>query len=65
MNSIIKYALPWAAAVVGGLVFSALFSELLNGTDRETTLIMGSVLYLGFLIVLCTSVLASHLDKKR
>ncbi len=65
MNSIIKYALPGAAAVVGGLVFSALFSELLNGTDRETTLIMGSVLYLGFLIVLCTGVLASHLDKKR
>lgn len=65
MNTIIKYALLGAAAVVGGLAFAALFSELLNGTGRETTLIMGSVLYLGFLIVLCTGLLVSHLDKKR
>ena len=64
MNAIIKSILIGIATVVVGIIFAGLFSSVFNGFSLETAAIFGLGLYLCFVVVVCTGIIISKIDKK-
>ena len=64
MNAIVKSVLIGIAAVIVGFIFAALFGSIFTGFALETATIFGIGLYLCFVVVVCTGIIISKIDKK-
>ncbi len=52
------------AVAVGGLFAATLFAELFNGMEYGDAVCLGMGLYLCIVVVVCTGVILSRLDRK-
>lgn len=61
---ILKYFLIGLLAAVGGMFFSDITGDLFNGMDYGSAVNLGIGMYLCVVVITCTGVIVSHLDKK-
>ncbi|WP_071433924.1 hypothetical protein [Angelakisella massiliensis] len=62
--NILRLILLGIAIAVGGLLFSDMFGHFLNGLSYEIAVVLGMGMYLCILLVLCTGLILSRLNKK-
>lgn len=63
MERIWKSLLTGIVVAVGGLVVSDFFGTVFNGMDYGSGSVMGICMYLCVVVVTCTGVIVSKLDK--
>lgn len=61
---ILKYFLAGLAVAAGGMLFSDIAGEFFNGMDYGSAVNLGIGMYLCVVVVACTGIIVSHLDKK-
>ena len=64
MNAIVKSILIGIAAVIAGFIFAALFWPYFTEFPSDTAIIIAMNAYLCFVVVVCTGIIISKLDKK-
>ena len=63
MKKACQFVLAGIAVAIGGLFFSALIGNLFNGMDYDAAAIIGICMYLCVVVVTCTGIIVSKLDK--
>lgn len=63
MKKILQFVLAGIVIAIGGVVFSDLVGVFFNGMDYGTALVLGICVYLCVVVVTCTGVIVSKLDK--
>ena len=63
MKKTCQFVLAGIAVAIGGLFFSGLIVNLFNGMDFGAAAILGSCMYLWMVVVSCTGIIVSKLDK--
>jgi hypothetical protein len=61
---ILKYFLAGLAVAAGGMLFSDIAGAFFNGMDYGSAVDLGIGMYLCVVVVTCTGIIVSHLDKK-
>ena len=61
---ILKYFLAGLAVAAGGMLFSDIAGDFFNGMDYGSAGNLGIGMYLCVVVVTCTGIIVSHLDKK-
>lgn len=65
MKKIWKYILAGIAAAVGGLFVSDLTGGIFNGMDYGSACVLGFCMYLCVVIVTCTGIIVTKLNKNK
>ena len=63
MKKIWQFVLAGIVIAIGGMFFSDLVRVFFNGMDYGTALVLGICMYLCVVVVTCTGVIVSKLDK--
>ena len=63
MKKILQFVLAGIVIAIGGIFFSDLIRVFFNGMDYGTALVSGICVYLCVVVVTCTGVIVSKLDK--
>jgi len=63
--NVLKYLLAGVGTAIVGLFFAELWSELLNGFGKETSYLMGMLVYLCIVVVTCTGLLLNKREKEQ
>ena len=63
MKKTCQFVLAGIAVAIGGLFFSDLIGNLFNGMSYDAASIMGICMYLCIVVVTCTGIIVSKLDK--
>ena len=63
MKKIWQFVLAGIAVALGGLFVSELTGELFNGMDYGSASVLGIGMYLCVVVVTCTGIIVSKLDK--
>ncbi|MDE6607653.1 MAG: hypothetical protein K2K54_07860 [Lachnospiraceae bacterium] len=65
MKKLWQYILVGAAAAIGGLFVSDITGEIFNGMDYGSACVLGICMYLCVVIVTCTGIIVTKLDKNK
>ena len=63
MKKICQFVLAGIATAIGGVIVSDLIGNLFNGMSYDAASIMGICMYLCVVVVTCTGIIVSKLDK--
>ena len=63
MNKIWQFFIAGIAVAIGGLFVSDLLGNLFNGMDYGSAAVLGICMYLCVVVVTCTGIIISKLDK--
>ena len=63
MKKIWQFILVGIAIAIGGMFFSDLAGDFFNGMDYGSASVLGICMYLCVVVVTCTGVIVSKLDK--
>ena len=63
MKKIWQFVLAGIAVAIGGMFFSDLVGDFFNGMDYGSASVLGICMYLCVVVVTCTGVIVSKLDK--
>ena len=64
MKGILKYLAAGILVALGGMLFSDLTGSLFNGMPYGDAVTLGIGMYLCVVVVVCTGMIISRLDKK-
>lgn len=64
-RTILGYFVIGLAVAFGGVLFSDVCGNFFNGMDYGTACMLGMGIYLCVVVITCTGVLVSHLEKKK
>ena len=63
-KAILKYLLIGILVSIGGMLFSDIVGDFFNGMPYGNAVNLGIGMYLCVVVVVCTGVILSHLNKK-
>lgn len=63
-KKVLGYFLAGVIVAVGGMLFSDIAGGLFNGMEYGDAVNLGIGMYLCVVVVTCTGIIVSHLDKK-
>ena len=63
MKKIWQFVLAGIAIAIGGMFFSDLSGDFFNGMDYGSASVLGICMYLCVVVVTCTGIIVSKLDK--
>ena len=63
MKKIWQFVLAGIAIAIGGMFFSDLAGDFFNGMDYGSASVLGFCMYLFVVVVTCTGIIVSKLDK--
>ena len=63
MKKIWQFVLAGIAVAIGGMFFADLAGEFFNGMDYGSASVLGICMYLCVVVVTCTGIIVSKLDK--
>ena len=63
MKKIWQFVLAGIAIAIGGMFFSDLAGDFFNGMDYGSASVLGICMYLCVVVVTCTGIIVSKLDK--
>ena len=63
MKKIWQFVLAGIAIAIGGMFFADLVGDFFNGMDYGSASVLGICMYLCVVVVTCTGVIVSKLDK--
>lgn len=64
MKKIWKYILIGIVVAIGGMIVSDIFGDFFNGMDYGSAAVLGICMYLCVVVVACTGIIVSKIDKK-
>ena len=64
-RTILGYFVIGLAVAFGGVLFSDVCGNFFNGMDYGTACMLGMGIYLCVVVITCTGVIVSHLEKKK
>ncbi len=59
-----QFVLAGILTAIGGIIFSGLIGNLFNGMDYGSAPVLGICAYLCAVVVVCTGIVVSKLDKR-
>ena len=63
MRTVLKSVLAGLGVVIAGFVFTAVFAGMFNGMSMEAGIAMGVGLFTCFVVVVCTGLILSRLER--
>lgn len=64
MKTILISVLAGVGTAIVGAIFAAVFGNLFNGISLESATILGMLIFLCIVIVTCTGIIITKVDKK-